>query len=189
MPRERRESAAARETVGGSRSAGCAASSATRPSSRPSPRPAAGCYGSPRSSRRPLRSGGRSITSTYMIHPLTTSRLSIALRRKKRDAPVAGAVRTLGAGFGIEALAEVVTATAVGDKAKVAHMASSRSAFSSSKAYSSAASSGTPRAQEDARLPREDHSRAARARARADQAPGSSAFGKTREPPSSAGGT
>jgi hypothetical protein len=77
-----------------------------------------------------------------MIRLLTTSRLSIALRRKKRDAPVAGAVRTLGAGFGIEALAEVVTATAVGDKA--------------------------------------------RARARADQAPGSTAFGETREPPSSA---
>jgi len=54
-----------------------------------------------------------------MIRPLTTSRLSIALRRKKRDAPAAGAVGTLGAGFGIEALAEVVTATAAGDKAKV----------------------------------------------------------------------
>ena len=45
-------------------------------------------------------------------------------------------------GFGIEALAEVVTATAAGDKAKVAHMASSRSPFSSSKATSSAPSSG-----------------------------------------------
>ena len=33
---------------------------------------------------------------------------------------MAGAVGTLAAGFGIEALAEVVTATAVGDKAKVA---------------------------------------------------------------------
>jgi len=156
------------------------------PSSRPSPKPATGCYGFPGSSRRPLRSGGRSITSTYMIRPLTTSRLSIALRRKKRDAPVAGAVRTLGAGFGIEALAEVVTATAAGDKAKVAHMASSRSPFSSSRPPVRRLAPGTPRAQKDARLPREDHSRAARARARADQAPGSSAFGKTREPPSSA---
>jgi hypothetical protein len=51
---------------------------------------------------------------------------------------VAGAVGTLWAGFGIEALAEVVTATAAGDKAKVAHMASSRSPFSSSKSTSSA---------------------------------------------------
>jgi len=69
--------------------------------------------------------------------------LSIALRRKKRDAPAARAVRTPGAGSGIEALAEVVTATAAGDKAKVAHMASSRSPFSSSKANSSAASAVT----------------------------------------------
>ncbi len=120
VPRERRESPAARETAGGSRSAGRAARPATRPSPRPSPRPATGCYGFPGSSRRPIRSGGRPVTPAYMIRPLTTSRLSIALRRKNRDAPAAGAVRTPGAGSGTEAPAEAVTATAAGDKAKLA---------------------------------------------------------------------
>ena len=65
--------------------------------------------------------------------PADDARLSIAFCRKKRDAPAAGAVRTLRAGSVTEALAEAVTPTAAGDKAEVAHMASSRSPFSSSK--------------------------------------------------------
>src|ERR1035438_9380308 len=110
-----------------------------------------------------------------------------------RDPPVietiARAVRTLGAGFGIEALAEVVTATAAGDKAKVAIWQAPALRSPPARPTVRRLAPGKPRAQEDARLPREDHSRAARARARAAQAPGSSAFGKTREPPSSAGVT
>jgi hypothetical protein len=124
VPREGRESSAARETVGGSRSAGCAASSATRPSSRPSPKPATGCYGS--------RFVSSAVTQWRLvdhldIHDSPVDDVEVEHCPSQEEGRAGSRGRKdPGAGFGIEALAEVVTATAAGDKAKVAHRASSR---------------------------------------------------------------